>query len=277
MRLAMCVAGLIEYGGLACVACGGNIALNGLLSTDAGTSGDAGGVTQTPSMPVSNDDSHEGGGIEGAASGSTCGSPNCGGCCDSDGVCKSGAESQACGMGGDACEGCTNTSEICSAGRCVSPPPPACGPHTCDGCCNNQGACVGGQDSAACGSAGGTCQTCVGDSVSCVGGQCAWVCGPNNCNGCCDTLGSCVGGQSANACGSDGNACVDCVATGNTCAGAQCVPLVDSGPPPTCDLTACADTCVKEPTTVPCCLPDGTCGCELMLSEAGVCGPDLGP
>ena len=57
------------------------------------------------------------------------------------------------------------------ASSACTPKPPATCADTCSGCCDSSGACQGGNDIAACGTAGFTCQTCMSGST-CNFGNC---------------------------------------------------------------------------------------------------------
>ncbi len=164
-----------------------------------------------------------------------CTNMTCSGCCDATGVCRSGAESEACGSSGSACVDCAARGEGCKAGACEGPPP-ICGPANCGGCCDAQGVCRAGTAETTCGTDGMSCANCASSGRKCSvpGGYCAYVptCGPTTCpNGCCDASGVCRDGRSDARCGAGGAACTSCEATGQACSpqgfcyqGAHCGP-----------------------------------------------------
>ncbi|MEW5739016.1 MAG: hypothetical protein AB1938_08810, partial [Myxococcota bacterium] len=57
-----------------------------------------------------------GGGTGGGGSVGNCTPLNCGGCCDSQGVCQDGDQRSACGALGSSCQSCTIA---CLAGICI--------------------------------------------------------------------------------------------------------------------------------------------------------------
>lgn len=151
-----------------------------------------------------------------------CGPTTCKGCCDAQGLCRFGTESDACGLGGIGCDDCAAKNEGCVDGACEGPPP-VCGPGNCGGCCTAAGQCVPGTSDGACGLAGAPCQSCSASGKVCTqpGNYCAFFpsCGPFTCpSGCCDAQGKCQNGHSNGACGTSGQACKDCTATGQSCA-----------------------------------------------------------
>jgi hypothetical protein len=107
-----------------------------------------------------------------------CSPATCAGCCTTDGLCETGDTTWACGYSGGTCSAC-GANQQCTAGACVTPPPPPCGPSNCAGCCNAQGVCVGGNSASACGAGGGACVAC--PSVpngygACSAGVCTFGC-----------------------------------------------------------------------------------------------------
>jgi hypothetical protein len=176
MRVMIRLAQWIRCGvlvGMACLGCGGEVALNGLAPVDAGASD--GMVQDTSSNPSPGPDAS----IDEASSAhdagpplAKCGESNCHGCCDSDGYCQSGVADGQCGQGGEACESCAATSRVCSQGQCSPPPtPPTCSAEVCGGCCTADGFCAGGQSSASCGARGSACVVCSPGAV-CTDGSC---------------------------------------------------------------------------------------------------------
>ncbi len=100
---------------------------------------------------------------------STCGPTTCpGGCCDSSGVCQSGSQNNACGIGGNACTNCTQLAEVCDASQACEVPPPPCTPTSCaNGCCDANGVCEAGFLDTACGQGGATCANCTTSGATC--------------------------------------------------------------------------------------------------------------
>jgi hypothetical protein len=187
-----------------------------------------------------------------------CGPGTCDGCCDAQGACRFGDESDACGAGGQLCTDCTATGEGCVNGACQGPPPP-CGPGNCGGCCDAAGNCVAGTSHTACGTAGNACQACTSQGKVCTqpGNYCAFFpsCGPFTCPaGCCDSAGKCQNGVTNSACGTNGQSCKDCTATGQSCAASG---FCYSGPH--CGPDNCAG----------CCTANGNC---LSGASSGQCG-----
>jgi hypothetical protein len=178
MRMATLVGGPLGCAAvawLAGLACGGEVALNGLAPVDGGAPGlanEAANETGAMTQPVpegSTIESPEGGDVEDDAQPANCGPTNCHGCCDETGYCETGDQSQACGAGGGACQACAGGNQsafVCSGGVCSS----SCSPSTCAGCCDLQGRCEGGESIAACGAGGRACQPCTTDE--CVRGIC---------------------------------------------------------------------------------------------------------
>jgi hypothetical protein len=97
-------------------------------------------------------------------------------------------------------------------------------------------------------------------------------CSPKNCGGCCNSNGFCAGGASGATCGTDGKACRDCASMGQSCDQGVC-SSVDSGPAPTCDDAQCRNmiTLCIPAYQGGCCLPDGTCGCQVLIPSMGKC------
>jgi hypothetical protein len=97
-------------------------------------------------------------------------------------------------------------------------------------------------------------------------------CGPTNCGGCCNANGFCAGGGSAMTCGTGGEACRDCMKLGQSCDQGVC-SWVDSGPAPMCTETQCRTmlTLCAPVYEGACCLPDGTCGCQVLIPSTGQC------
>ena len=184
---------------LSCLGCGGDVALNGLAPVDAGapglandTANETGVMTTQPVPEASSVDSpeggdveDEGGDVEDRAQAANCGPTNCHGCCDDDGYCETGDQSQACGAGGGACQACAGNngaSSVCSGGVCSSPVDAPCSRSTCSGCCDAQGNCVGGESLTACGAAGIACLVCPASANEvCRNGICAMPVLPTSC------------------------------------------------------------------------------------------------
>jgi len=98
------------------------------------------------------------------------------------------------------------------------------------------------------------------------------LCSPRNCGGCCNSNGFCAGGGSAATCGTGGKACRDCESMGQSCDQGAC-SSVDSGPAPKCDDAQCRNmlTLCIPAYQGGCCLPDGTCGCQILIPRMGSC------
>jgi hypothetical protein len=98
------------------------------------------------------------------------------------------------------------------------------------------------------------------------------LCGPSNCGGCCNSDGFCAGGGSQATCGTGGEACRNCGAMGQSCDQGMC-SSIDSGPRPTCDPSQCQMmiTLCAPVYEGACCLPDGTCGCQVQIPQVGKC------
>jgi hypothetical protein len=101
------------------------------------------------------------------------------------------------------------------------------------------------------------------------------ACGPKSCGGCCNSQGFCAGGESTASCGTGGEPCTDCANSGMVCSAGACataVPQTDAAPP-ACDVQAC-QAMLRCPALVyegACCLPDGTCGCQVQIPKPGPC------
>lgn len=98
------------------------------------------------------------------------------------------------------------------------------------------------------------------------------ACSPKNCGGCCNSDGFCAGGGSAATCGTGGKACVDCASMGQRCDQGVC-SAVDSGALPMCTDAQCRSmlTLCIPGYEISCCLPDGTCGCQVQIPKLGMC------
>jgi hypothetical protein len=99
------------------------------------------------------------------------------------------------------------------------------------------------------------------------------ACSPKNCGGCCNSDGFCAGGGSAVTCGTGGRACVDCASMGQGCAAGVC-SAIDGGVVPTCSTDAQCRSMVTlciPAYQISCCLPDGTCGCQVQIPRLGMC------
>ncbi len=187
-----------------------------------------------------------------------CGPSTCPGCCDPNGDCRAGTESNACGSSGGACVDCVPLDHGCDekTRQCSGPVP--CSPSNCQGCCLNQNTCMPGTTSGACGVPGSFCTNCAAGGLVCntttrVCGP--PPCGPGVCKGCCDTAGRCVPGTENAACGLYGQSCIDCASKKQACdtatftckvAAAGCRSTYggcDDGlqtPQPVTSLTACS-------------------------------------
>ena len=95
-------------------------------------------------------------------------------------------------------------------------------------------------------------------------------CGPDTCGGCCNATGFCAGGGSQATCGMGGARCQDCRSTGQSCDQGVC-SSVDSGPPPVCVISQCSSLLCAPIYQGPCCLSDGTCGCQVRIPQMGTC------
>ncbi len=260
--------------------CGGRSDIGSTSTGDAGVeSGTEGGADATPDAPVDVIYDH-------VNDISGCNPDTCGGCCDDQGNCRTGLETEACGIGGFACVDCGAINAACNAGTHQCGPPQSCGPMTCpDGCCTD-GVCVDGTSEDACGTGGAICTQCKAgtacDPVSriCVDAQ---KCGPWSCDGCCDAYGACNWGGEDWACGSGGQLCVDCLAFNDSCD----PDTFTCSSPETCAPWNCQGCCTN---TYPSTCVDGTeqwqCGhggeaclpcapgqtCEWLPSGGGTCG-----
>ena len=172
---------------------------------------------------------------------SNCGPSNCPtGCCDSNGVCRTGADTRACGTAGGRCNDCVaNGFTLCTDTRVCGRDDPACSSATCPGCCSFSGGtrrCLAGIDGAACGRSGQACTNCAAQGRACDVStrQCsAGKCDATNCNGCC-VGDKCLTGTDLLSCGTNGAQCVSCGA-GQTCqpqggGGGQCSGTASCGP-----------------------------------------------
>lgn len=208
-----------------------------------------------------------------------CGPGNCSGCCDKNGSCRNGGESDACGQGGGVCDDCFAKGQGCSAGKCQSAPP-ACGPGTCGGCCDASGKCVTGVSDSSCGAGGKACEACVSPKKCSVpGNYCAYLptCGPLTCpDGCCDAQGQCKDGNSNTECGVSGTKCGDC-----TAAGLSCAPQGFCYQGKHCGSDTCAGCCDGTGTCQPgnssaACGQYGklcdNCGAKSQMCSGQVCG-----
>jgi hypothetical protein len=112
-----------------------------------------------------------------------CNERTCLGCCTANGVCLSGDNHFACGIGAGACRKCPDD-QTCADGACAplfpadgGPPadagPTRCGPTNCFGCCLAE-KCLPFelQGLAACGSAGAVCMACEDEPAVCDLGAC---------------------------------------------------------------------------------------------------------
>ncbi len=159
-----------------------------------------------------------------------CSYATCSGCCDSNGGCHQGSDTQACGGQGEQCSVCN---QLCVDGICLNLDSD-CGPSNCTGCCLGNDVCTDGLHAGACGTGGMQCESCNPSTGGgkCVakgavmGGSCAFptsaACDDTICPmGCC--VGDlCVQGTQDIACGSGGVGCQDCTTNGRTCIGRTC-------------------------------------------------------
>jgi hypothetical protein len=210
-----------------------------------------------------------------AEAGATCGSANCGGCCQGT-TCLGGTVASACGSSGLPCILCEN-STVCAHGQCL-PTSPTCNTTTCPaGCCQGD-VCVDGTTLDACGKGGLPCAKC-GSTQTCEDRACG--CSTTSCVGCCEN-GVCRPGGESSACGSGGVACVTCDSAlsciagkcQSVCSTANCSGCCDGS---TCrsgmDLATCGaggKPCAKCPTNDTCaggvcknssCGPSSCTGC----------------
>lgn len=188
-----------------------------------------------------------GGGVcEGTAS---CGPQNCAGCCAANGQCVTGADANACGRQGGACQNCAGSGRICGTDRTCQTPT-TCNAQNCAGCCvgNN---CVIATTPQACGGGGVACKAC-GANETCSNGQCvpAAQCSAANCPGCC--IGNiCALGNQNTACGLNGAECSNCSAQARVCQGGSCQQ-------PVCGPANCAGCCAGNTCVVG--TQDNACG-----------------
>jgi hypothetical protein len=106
--------------------------------------------------------------------------PNCAsdcttGCCDTLGICHTGASTNtSCGTNGGTCLDCTVNGGTCIGGFCTLPDgaveDPNCA-NDCNGCCDLGNVCQPGTSRTQCGSFGEACQNC-GSSLVCVAMTC---------------------------------------------------------------------------------------------------------
>lgn len=151
-----------------------------------------------------------------------CSPSTCPGCCDDQGMCRPGSETNACGASGGACVDCGGQQQGCVAGTCQGAPP-TCGPSNCGGCCDANGECREGSADGTCGAGGVACSNCSAQGRKCnqPGSYCAFIptCGSVTCpSGCCDAKGACRDGRADHACGAGGQICSDCSASSRSCA-----------------------------------------------------------
>lgn len=127
--------------------------------------------------------------------------------------------------------------------------PGACSASSCPtGCCDANGTCRTGNDTRACGAAGGRCSDCVAQGFSVctasrVCGRDDPSCGPLSCpNGCCSGESGrqrCLAGNEATACGIGGGTCNDCADQGRACD-----PSTRTCSQSSCNSTNCNGCCV---------------------------------
>lgn len=194
----------------------------------------------------------------------TCGPSTCpNGCCDATGVCRTGADTRACGTAGQRCSDCiANGFQFCDARKVCGRNVTSCGPDECPGgCCRTEGGtsrCLAGTDASACGRSGSTCIDCQQDGRSCdtVTRTCGTgKCDATNCAGCC-VGDQCLMGTASSACGVKGQTCTSCAATGRTClpsagGGGTCEGAPTCGP---ANCGGCCDgnTCVGGSDSIAC-------------------------
>lgn len=240
-------AGLGGGGGGGTTASGGGVGTGGGTSSGGGSGGGA-----------------VGGGSGGGGGAVVCSTSTCTGCCDDQGVCRSGDELSACGQGGFTCTTCG------AATRCVAA---VCQPLAANGSPCATGAecssafCVG---SLCCSSAcTGSCETCAATGTE---GRCAPLaeatapstCGDYACDGVsgscpatCTTSRQCAPGRFCN-----NGACVTLKVQGATCgssaecesgfcADGVCCDAACSGSCDRCNLGATTGTCSPAPATDP--------------------------
>ncbi len=130
---------------------------------------------------------------------STCGPPNCAGCCRAD-TCLPGTDVSSCGFGGQACQLCSGA-ESCTAtksgGTCLATPPCQA---SCLGCCDQNGQCEAGFLDTACGQGGGACTNCdaLGPASTCDTNSTPRVCASQQIQ-CPAPYGGCAPGTTAAA------------------------------------------------------------------------------
>jgi hypothetical protein len=155
-----------------------------------------------------------------------CDATTCGGCCDTNGICRPGTTNAACGTAGARCENCTSEGKSCSEPGSYCAFIPSCSPTTCPtGCCDQNGVCQDGRTDAACGATGQTCSNCTNLGEACApSGFCykGAHCGPDTCAGCCSPDGTCRPGTAAQNCGAFGAVCENCMSQGQTCQAGAC-------------------------------------------------------
>lgn len=194
---------------------------------------------------------------------STCGPASCpNGCCDANGVCRTGRDVRACGSIGGQCADCVADGfSLCNADRVCGRDQPSCGATSCGGCCaaeEGRVRCLSGTQPAACGQLGGACVDCAEEGRVCslATRTCgAGKCDATNCTGCC-VGDQCLPGNAATACGTGGQQCEGCGA-GQACraqsaGGGQCDGPVRCSPE-TC--SGCCDAsgrCVAGNDTTAC-------------------------
>jgi hypothetical protein len=187
---------------------------------------------------------------EGGVVPSTCGPSNCpNGCCDGNGICRTGADTRACGSTGQRCSDCiANGFQFCDGRKVCGRSVTTCGAAECPGgCCSFDGAtpkCLAGTDPNACGRSGASCVDCGAQGRSCdpVQRDCSvGKCDASNCSGCC-VGDKCLDGTDGQACGSNGQACESCTIMGQSCrnnpgGGGRCEGT------PTCGPQNCGGCC----------------------------------
>lgn len=164
------------------------------------------------------------------------------GCCDSNGVCRTGNDTRACGAAGGRCSDCVAQGfSVCTAGRVCGRDDPGCSASSCPGgCCSNDGGrqrCLAGNEATSCGTGGGTCVDCLDQGRSCDPSTRTCTqssCNSANCNGCC-VGNQCLTGTSATSCGAKGQQCQNCASNGQACSaiaggGGQCTGNATCGP-----------------------------------------------
>lgn len=197
----------------------------------------------------------DGGGDD--ADGGGCNAKRCPtGCCDGRGVCRTGADLNDCGSGGNSCSDCVEKGfDFCDpkAHACARQNPTCTLQNCADGCCNGT-TCFDGTSSVACGSGAQACKTCNVTTEACDTGTHACVqkakCGPGNCGGCCGADGQCHNGTDNAACGENGQACAPCP-NGTKCdSGGALVGGTCQGPAK-CNAGNCKNGCCFGDQCVP--------------------------